>query len=134
MKKFENFKNNLAVLKEAGNQDLQNEFVKGGVINKFFLQFERSWKVLKELLMYEGISEASSGSPREIIKSAFKIYDFIDEDIWLSMLNKRNSSSHVYDKKAANNLIDKIISEYIPTFIDLEERLEERYKDVIGTI
>ncbi|MBR5623405.1 HI0074 family nucleotidyltransferase substrate-binding subunit [bacterium] len=111
MKKFENFKNNLAVLKEAGNQDLQNEFVKGGVINKFFLQFELSWKVLKELLMYEGISEASSGSPREIIKSAFKIYDFIDEDAWLSMLNQRNSSLHIYDKEAANNLVDKIISE-----------------------
>ena len=134
MKKFENFKNNLAVLKEAGNQDLQNEFIKGGVINKFFLQFELSWKVLKALLMYEGISEASSGSPREIIKSAFKIYDFIDEDAWLSMLNQRNSSSHIYDKEAANNLVDKIISEYIPTFVDLEERLEERYKDIIGTI
>ena len=50
------------------------------------------------------------------------------------MLNQRNSSSHIYDKEAANNLVDKIISEYIPTFVDLEERLEERYKDIIGTI
>ena len=100
MKKFENFKENLKVLKEAGKQDLKNEFVTGGIINKFYIQFELSWKVLKELLVYEGVTEAANGSPREIIKAAYRTYDFINEEIWLSMLSERNSTSHVYDKKA----------------------------------
>lgn len=134
MKKFENFKENLKVLKEAGKQDLKNEFVTGGIINKFYIQFELSWKVLKELLVYEGVTEAANGSPREIIKAAYRTYDFINEEIWLSMLSERNSASHVYDKKAAKTLVEKIISEYIDSFVDLEKHIEERYRNIISTL
>jgi nucleotidyltransferase substrate binding protein, HI0074 family len=134
MKKFENFKENLKVLKEAGKQDLKNEFVTGGIINKFYIQFELSWKVLKELLVYEGVTEAANGSPREIIKAAYRTYDFINEEIWLSMLSERNSTSHVYDKKAAKALVEKIISEYIDSFVDLEKHIEERYRNIISTL
>ena len=134
MKKFENFKENLKVLKEAGKQDLKNEFVTGGIINKFYIQFELSWKVLKELLVYEGVTEAANGSPREIIKAAYRTYDFINEEIWLSMLSERNSTSHAYDKKAAKTLVEKIISEYIDSFVDLEKHIEERYRNIISTL
>lgn len=121
-------------MKEAGKQDLKNEFVTGGIINKFYIQFELSWKVLKELLVYEGVTEAANGSPREIIKAAYRTYDFINEEIWLSMLSERNSTSHVYDKKAAKTLVEKIISEYIDTFVDLEKHIEERYRNIISTL
>ena len=56
MKKFEHFKSNLKVLVTAENEDLSNEFIVGGIIDKFFVQFELGWKVLKELLSYEGQS------------------------------------------------------------------------------
>lgn len=52
MKKFEHFKSNLKVLVTAENEDLSNEFIVGGIIDKFFVQFELGWKVLKELLSY----------------------------------------------------------------------------------
>lgn len=53
MKKFEHFKSNLKVLVTAENEDLSNEFIVGGIIDKFFVQFELGWKVLKELLSYD---------------------------------------------------------------------------------
>ena len=53
LKKFDNFISNLNVLEKAENEDLNNEFILSGIIVKFFLQFELSWKVLKELLRYE---------------------------------------------------------------------------------
>lgn len=90
MKKFENYMSNLAVLEKAKDEDLENEFILSGIIDKFFLQFELGWKVLKELMMYEGKNIANTGSPREIIKSAYSVYDFIEEQIWLSMLRDRN--------------------------------------------
>ncbi len=52
MKKYENFCSNLAVLASAGKEDLDNEFILSGIINKFSLQFELTWKLLKELLKY----------------------------------------------------------------------------------
>ena len=41
MKKYENYCSNLAVLATAKNQDLSNEFIISGIIDKFF--FNLSW-------------------------------------------------------------------------------------------
>lgn len=87
MKKFDHFKSNLKILEKADKEDLTNEFILGGIIDKFFIQFELGWKVLKELLTYEGQAVAASGSPRMILKAAFTIYDFLEEELWLSLIH-----------------------------------------------
>ena len=104
------------------------------IIDKFFIQFELSWKVLKELLRYEGKSVANTGSPREILKAAYSVYDFIDEDIWLDMLKSRNDMTHIYDGEAAKRLVDMILGKYIPAFKLMEEKVLEKYKDIMDTI
>lgn len=86
MRKFENYVSNLSVLETAKYEDLNNEFIVSGIIDKFTIQFELSWKVLKEFMRYEGKAIANTGSPREIIKAAYSVYPFIDEEIFLSML------------------------------------------------
>ena len=48
MKKFENYCLNLKVLAKAKNEDLNNEFIVGGIIDKFFVQFELGWKVRRQ--------------------------------------------------------------------------------------
>lgn len=127
MKRYENYVSALKVLELADQQDLSNEFVKGGVIDKFFVQFELGWKLLKELLSYEGVVQAATGSPREIIKAAYKYYDFIDEECWLSMLRDRNNTAHIYDASAADELVKKVIDAYIPEFIKLKDCIYNRY-------
>lgn len=134
MKKFENYKSNLRVLSKAKEEDLENEFIISGIIDKFFIQFELSWKVMKELLRYEGNSSANTGSPREIIKAAYATYDFIDEGIWLSMLKERNNMTHIYDGNEAKRLVTKIIEEYIPTFVIVQKEIEERYQEIIDIL
>lgn len=129
MKKFDHYVSNLQILSRADQEDLSNEFIIGGIIDKFFVQFELAWKVLKVLLQYEGRNECESGSPRTIIKVAYSIYDFIDEDVWLGMLRARNDLAHVYDAEAAVRLTKQIISEYIPAFQALEKGIVCRYKD-----
>ena len=134
MKKFDNFKSNLAVLSKAHEEDLENEFIISGIIDKFFIQFELAWKVLKELLRYEGNSIANIGSPREILKEAYKVYDFIDEQLWLSMLKERNNMTHIYDGNAAKELVKKIIDKYIPMFCLMEKEIESRYQKILYTL
>ncbi|MBD5161947.1 MAG: nucleotidyltransferase [Oscillibacter sp.] len=130
MKKFENYCSNLEALSRADQQDLENEFIIGGIIDKFKMQFELGWKVLKELLRYEGRSEANSGSPREILKTAFQVYDFIDEDVWISMLSDRNGMSHEYDGNAAQRLVQTIIASYIPAFCHVRDSIARRYPEI----
>ena len=134
MKKFDNYVSHLEILKRAENEDLENEFIISGIIYKFFVQFEFSWKVLKELLQYEGKRAAASGSPREILKAAYELYDFIDEDIWLEMLKSRNDMTHIYDGEAAKRLVNSILHRYIPEYIKLRDRILDKYANVLTQI
>ncbi len=134
MKKFENFVANLEVLKRAKDEDLTNEVIISGIIDKFFLQFELSWKVLKELLSYEGRSVAKSGSPREILKAAYATYDYIDEDIWLEMLRARNDMTHIYNGEAARQMVKVILEKYIPVFVEMRERIEKDYGKIVSDL
>ncbi len=131
MKKFENYASNLRVLARADKEDLKNEFVIGGVIDKFSVQFELGWKLLKELLAYEGSKASVTGSPRGIIKEAYAVYPFFDGDIWLDMLKDRNDMAHIYNGNAANDLVKRILEEYIPQFLKLEEELVRMYGDIL---
>lgn len=131
MKKRDNYVAQLTVLQGAGLEDLSNEFVVSGIINKFALQFELAWKLMKETLAYEGDMAAASGSPREVLKAAFAAYDFIDEDLWLEMLKARNELSHIYDGDAAAKMVNRIIGAYIPQFVAVREGLDELYADVL---
>ena len=108
MKKFDNYRKNLDVLRRSDQQDLNNEFIISGIIAKFSIQFEVGWKVLKGLLTYEGINAAKTGSPREIIEQAYQYYPCIEEDVWLDMLSQRNNMAHIYDGNAAKELASEI--------------------------
>ncbi|WP_251213286.1 HI0074 family nucleotidyltransferase substrate-binding subunit [Adlercreutzia murintestinalis] len=127
MAKYSNYKANLAVLRQAPEQDLENEFVQSGIVDKFAMQFELAWKLLQKALSYEGRLDAAVGSPRGIIKAAYSAYDFIDEDAWLSMLADRNAAEHVYDAGLAERLVGQIIGGYIAEFEKLISSLEAEY-------
>lgn len=63
MKKNENNVSALNTLSTASEQDLENEFVQSGVIDKFSLQFDLGWKLLKDLLAYEATGARRRGLP-----------------------------------------------------------------------
>ena len=131
MKKFDQYSRYLQVLCCAEQQDITNEFIVSGIIYKFYIQFELGWKVLKELLRYEGANQAATGSPREIIKTAYAYFDFIEESIWLEMLRDRNDTTHIYNEEAAQQLVEKILHRYIAVFVTLEQHIRERYEDEV---
>lgn len=131
MRKFENYSNALDVLLGAPEQDLSNTFVQGGVIDKFFLQFELGWKLFKTLLAYEGDPVAATGSPRDVIKAAYRYYDFMDERLWLDMLHDRNNVAHDYDQTNAERLVRVIVQDYLPEYQRVKDGLIERYGSML---
>ncbi|MBR1629220.1 MAG: HI0074 family nucleotidyltransferase substrate-binding subunit [Lachnospiraceae bacterium] len=127
MKKYDNYASHLSVLSRAKDEDLSNEFVVSGIIDKFFIQFELGWKLFQRLLRYEGNPVGRSGSPRDILKEAYRTFAFLDEERWLSMLEERNTVVHIYDKETADRLVRRIIKDYIPEFARIQEAIAERY-------
>lgn len=74
MKKFDQYVRHLQVLCRAEQEDVTNEFIVSGIIDKFYIQFELGWKVLKELLRYEGANQAAMGSPRKLLRPRMPIF------------------------------------------------------------
>ena len=72
MKKFDNFCAALKNLEEIFNyEEPYGNVVLTGLVGLFEICFEQSWKAMKEILEYDGVSEGQTGSPRQILKSAF---------------------------------------------------------------
>ena len=134
MKRYDEFVRHLEVLRQAHTQDLTNEFIISGIIDKFFVQFELGWKLLKDLLHYEGLVVAASGSPlHQSVKEAYlPLCIFFDEvKRWLGMLRARNDVTHIYNSALAKNLVGDILTQYIPAFTAMEAGLRERYGDLL---
>ena len=131
MKKFDQYVRYFQVLCRAEQEDVTNEFIVSGIIDKFYIQFELGGMVLKELLRYEGANQAAMGSPREIIKTAYAYFHFMEEDVWLEMLRDRNDATHIYNEEAAQQLVEKILHQYIGVFVSLEQQIRARYGDEV---
>ena len=71
MRKFENFCKALKNLELAAQQESYSTLEETGFLAMFEICFEQSWKLLKEILQREGIDESKTGSPRQILKSAY---------------------------------------------------------------
>ena len=127
MKKIENFSNCLNVLKTADyNLANENEIYRTGVIGQFNLTFELAWKALQAVLRLHGAEVSSSGSPREILQAGFKAGFIENSVVWLSMLKKRNESTHIYDEAEINEMLLLIRDSFVPAFTVLEKTLREK--------
>ena len=109
------------------NQELMknDDIYRMGVIGQFHLTFELAWKAIKEQLDAHGVELLAPGSPREVIKKGFAVGIVDDEAIWLDMLKNRNISIHVYDEDKAQNLIQRIFTEYVEEYLRLQHKLAE---------
>lgn len=124
MKKLDAFDKSLEVLLRAEREKAaSDEFYRSGVINKFNLTFELAWKAVREVLEIHGVSNFKTGSPREILKTAYQFNFLSDEKVWLDMLKSRNTIAHVYDETAALELTNAIFDNYMAALVNLREKI-----------
>lgn len=133
MKKLENFHNCLQILRDADFSHAgEDEIYRTGVVGQFQLTFELAWKALQEMLREHSVLGAETGSPREILKMAYKTGWICDADEWLLMQKKRNLSVHLYNEEEIDRLVVLIRDRFIPAFEALErtlKKLEEEAKE-----
>ena len=131
MKKLDNFSNCFNVLKNADwTIAEQNEIYKTGVISQFNLTFELAWKALQEIMRLHGITSVETGSPREILKLGYKFGFIDDEQCWLLMLRKRNTTIYIYDENEINDMLTLIRESFIGAFDRMEQILLAKLEEV----
>ena len=79
------------------------------LIQSFEVCFELAWKVLKDYLNSNGINVYL---PKEVIKEAFSAEVIKDGQIWIDMLNTRNSTSYEYNLDKIQAIISNISAVY----------------------
>ena len=128
MKRFEERKQDLAKaterLKEA-LKERETEIAIDGTLHRFEFTFELAWKTMKDLMEYNGIIE-TTGSPREVLKTAFQNGLIKDGETWIDMMLDRNKLSHLYDEETSRKIYKDIKEKYIVLIEKLNEELEKQ--------
>lgn len=100
-----------------------NAFIQDALMQRFEFSIEFFWKILKKILMHEGI-EATI--PRDIFAKAFQFSLIVDENIWIEMIEARNTISHIYDQDEARRIAEKIKTIYFPIMNAAYQNLQKR--------
>ena len=120
-KRWKSFKNSLDSLAEARQRDLSDSFVLSGTSAKFSITFDLAWKVMKDILIQHfAITNFVSGSPREVLRAAYKA-ELITDDVWMEMLKIRNQLAHDYDGVIVKEYCQRIIHEYIDRLYEFRD-------------
>ncbi|MGG5255142.1 nucleotidyltransferase substrate binding protein [Neobacillus sp. SM06] len=121
--KLDDFKRACKRLDEATKLEPVNDIVFDGVIQRFEFTFELSWKLLKLHLEFTGIGELRS--PRAIIREAYAAGIIDNGDEWISMMEDRNKTSHIYDEEEAKIIYLKIVKKHNTLLNELAVKLEQ---------
>ena len=124
-RRFLSFCKSLDSLAEARQRDLTDSFVLSGTSAKFSITFDLAWKVMKDILIqYYAITGFVSGSPREVLREAFKA-NLISDEAWMDMLKVRNDLTHDYDCEIVKTHCNTIVEKYIDLFYDFEKVVKQ---------
>lgn len=94
-----------------------------GLIQSFEFTHELAWKMLKDYLEYQGISNVVGS--RDASRFAFQSALINDGDVWMQMIVARNQTSHTYNIKIAQAVVDSILSQFYPAFNQLAIKFSE---------
>lgn len=128
MKKFDNFCRALNNLNDIYKYEEPYEnVVLTGLVALYEICFEQSWKAMKEILEYNGFEESATGSPRQIMKTAYKAGIIKDEQLWLDALVSRNNVAHAYNQVIALDIVKAVKERYYGMFEALKREVEENW-------
>jgi nucleotidyltransferase substrate binding protein (TIGR01987 family) len=94
---------------------VNNQRDKAGLIQGFEFTFELFWKTFQKLAPEAGL-EASS--PREALMAGVGLHFITSKESahWSQMLRDRNLTSHTYNAAVADQILERLLRDYLPAF------------------
>ena len=123
--KLTNFHNAMSRLKEGVQKwDEADDLARDGLIQRFEFTFELAWKTLKTCFEEEGL--IGLNSPKTVLREAYAAGLLKSEELWLAMLQDRNSTAHIYSEQVAVQICRRIQERYLDAFAELIEQIGRR--------
>ena len=112
-------------LKEAiaEYEQTHSQAVRDGAIQRFEISAELAWKATQDYLEEQGYLDVHS--PKAVLRKAYLEGLITDEQGWLSLLDARNKTSHLYDDILADQVYQQIQGTHLPLLDALMKRLEQ---------
>jgi len=98
-----------------------------GLVGLYEICFEQSWKMMKEILENHGFEEGATGSPKLILKTAYKAGMIKDAELWLQALQERNNVSHSYNEKVALEIVRLAKEKFYQMFREMKKEIEDHW-------
>ena len=128
MKKYENFCASLKNMKEIYTyEEPYNTVVLTGLVGLYEICFEQSWKMMKEILEIHGYEEGATGSPKIILRTAYRAGMIRDEKAWLRALQERNNVTHSYNEKVALEIVRQAKAVFYNLFVQLKDEIDKNW-------
>lgn len=123
--KYMNLKKAYDRLVEVSNlYDGKDDIIRDSLIQRFEFTYELTHKTLREFMKYLGVTLENS-FPRTIYKKAYVNNIISDELVWINLLEDRNSTSHIYNEKLADEIAARIVKNYVGAIGELVANLEK---------
>mgnify|MGYP000013349658 CR=1 FL=1 len=123
--RFEHYVNAFRQLKSAKDLKKERAFTElelQGVIQAFEVTQELSWKVMKDFLEEQGKIDLFGS--KNAVKEAFYVGLISNGEIWFDMIKSRNLTSHIYDESEILAILEVILNDYFPVFVDFENKMK----------
>jgi len=124
--RFSNYEKALTQLQDAVALSEKRELSpleKQGLIQAFEYTHELAWKVLKDFLQSRGNLDIYGS--KDATREAFASGLIEDGETWMSMIKSRNLTSHTYDEKTVEEIVNLILGGYVPAFSSLYIKLQD---------
>ena len=119
--RFVNFTKALKSLKNGVESNPTSDLELEGVIKRFEFTWELAWQTLQDVLVKRGITTIKGPNP--VVQEAGNLQIITNLVEWDNMRRDRNRASHTYDAVMVNGIVNKIKSDYLDLFLDLEKTL-----------
>lgn len=118
--RFADYKQALASL-EDGLVIARDELHRDGIIQRFEFTYELVWKTIK---LWLETKDVFVGNAKDALRAGLENGLITDGNLWSSLHQSRNLTSHTYDVVTAERVYEAIRHQALPAFKDLVQRLE----------
>lgn len=119
--RIENFNRAFEILKDAVDEfETEKILTHMALVQSFEVCFELAWKCIKDYMADNGII---TNYPKEVIKEAFNKDTIKNAQLWMDMLDARNSTSHEYNMEKINEYLLQMRTTYFQELMRLKEWL-----------
>lgn len=128
MRKYDNFCAALRNMQKMFDyEEPYDTVVLTGLVGLYEICFEQAWKMMKEILEEQGFAEGATGSPKQILKTAYKAGMIEEEGLWLQALQERNNVAHSYNEMIALEIVRQAKEKFYPMFCKVKKEIEEKW-------